>query len=826
MLIWLLLFTAITVVLLYFRAPLIIWTLAVGVALAAVTVAEIVGPVAAGVFWVLYIGVAAVLNVGAIRRRLISRRILAVLRKALPKISETEREALDAGTVWWDGELFTGRPDWNKLRSVPAARLSEEERAFLDGPVEELCRMLDDWQITHELNDLPPEVWQFLKDHKFFGMIIPKEYGGLEFSALAHSNVVMKVASRSLSAGVTVMVPNSLGPAELLLSYGTEEQKRHYLPRLAKGEEIPAFALTGPEAGSDAGAMPDTGVVCRGEFDGKKDVLGIRLNWEKRYITLGPVATVLGLAFKLEDPDHLLGEEESLGITLALIATDTPGISIGNRHLPLNHAFQNGPNRGKDVFIPMDWVIGGQARVGQGWRMLMESLAAGRGISLPSLSVGAIKVAARYTGGYARVRKQFKLPIARFEGIEEVLGHIAANAYLTDAARELTTTAIDQGEHPAVVTAIVKYQLTERMRRAVNEAMDIHGGSGICLGPSNFIGRGYQAQPIAITVEGANILTRSMIVFGQGAIRCHPYLLKEVNAAQNDDREAGLVEFDHVLFAHLGFTLSNLLRAPWLGLTNSRFVRAPHSPVRRYYQKLSQMSNAFALVTDFCLGFMGGSLKRREKISGRMADVLSNLYLISATLKRFEDQGNPREDLPLLEYACHDAFYEAHERLMEVLRNFPVPWVGSLLHFVIYPIGRRYARPRDHMTRHAAEILFKPSPARDRLTAGIYLSADPNDRMGRIEYAFLKVNEAAPAEKKIQSAIRDGRLDCRQVPDCLREAVEKSVVSAAEAAGVLKAIRATREAVRVDEFKPDLTRVEDKPWHLKTAGHPGGLSTS
>ncbi|MBL4762764.1 MAG: acyl-CoA dehydrogenase, partial [Gammaproteobacteria bacterium] len=719
--------------------------------------------------------------------------------------------------VWWDGELFSGRPDWEKLLNIPAPALTSDEHDFIEGPVEELCAMIDDWDITHNKNDLPPEMWTFLKKNKFFGMIIPKSYGGLEFSALAHSTVIMKLASRSISVAVTVMVPNSLGPAELLLHYGTEKQRKHYLKNLAIGKEIPCFALTGPDAGSDAGAMPDKGYVCHDEFEGQKNVLGIRVSWEKRYITLGPVATVLGLAFKLYDPEHILGEEDDLGITLALIPTSTPGVFIGNRHFPLDQAFLNGPNRGENVFIPMEWVIGGVERIGQGWRMLMESLAVGRGISLPALSVGGCKVAAHYSGAYARIRKQFKIPIARFEGVEEVLARIAANAYMTDAARQLTTVALDLGERPAVITAIVKYQLTERMRKSINDAMDIHGGSGICMGPSNFIARMYQAQPIAITVEGANILTRSLIVFGQGAIRSHPWLVKEIDAVNNVDKAAGEKQFDKALFGHLGFILSNLTRVFWLGLTNARLVKAPSTPIKRYFQQLSQLSTSFAVVTDFCLASMGGSLKRREKISGRMADVLANMYLISATLKRFEDQGQRHEDLPLLQYACHDAFYEANEKLMEVLRNFPVPYVGTLLHFILFPLGRRHARPRDAMSRHAADILFRPSETRDRLTHGIYKTLQPNDAFGRIEYAFQLVHQADTFERKILHAIKDGRLSNGLVQDCLREAVDKEIVSAAEAACVLRAIRATREAIRVDEFKSDLSGVEEKRWHLKAA---------
>ncbi|MGD8937185.1 MAG: acyl-CoA dehydrogenase, partial [Thiogranum sp.] len=582
--------------------------------------------------WLIFIPVAVVLCVPGVRRRLISTAAMRQFRRMMPAMSSTEREALEAGTTWWEADLFSGKPDWQKLLDYPRPALSAEEQAFVDGPVNELCGMIDDWKITEQLHDLPPPVWQFLKEHRFFGMIIPKAYGGLEFSAHGHSTVVMKIASRSITAAVTAMVPNSLGPAQLLLNYGTEEQKQYYLPRLASGEEIPCFALTGPDAGSDAAAMPDRGVVCRRTYAGEEQ-LGIRLNWEKRYITLGPVATVLGLAFKLYDPDHLLGEQEELGITLALIPTNTPGIDIGNRHFPLNQAFMNGPNRGRDVFIPLDRIIGGRARIGQGWRMLMECLADGRSISLPALSTGAGKLASRATGAYAAVRKQFKTPIGKFEGIAEVLGRIAGNAYVMDAARGLTTLAVDRGEKPSVASAIVKYHLTERMRDVIDDAMDVHGGRGICMGPRNYLARVYQAIPISITVEGANILTRSLIIFGQGALRCHPFLLKEMHAAQQGDVQA----FDRALFSHARALVGNLARAWFHGLTAARFARAPGEEAREahFYRQLSRMAAVFAVTSEAALLTLGSTLKRRESLSARLGDALSHLYLASAALKRF-----------------------------------------------------------------------------------------------------------------------------------------------------------------------------------------------
>ena len=803
---WFLSFVAVIGALAYFRVPLRASTALLG---AMLLTASVTGTLSVGIVlaWMLYLAVFVPLNIPALRRKLVSRHVLRLLRRALPSISQTEREALEAGSVWWDAELFSGKPDWDRLLNTAPSRLSDEEKAFLDGPVEELCQMLDDWKITHEDRDLPPEVWAYLKEHRFFGMIIPKRYGGLEFSARGHSEVVMKIASRSITAAVTVMVPNSLGPATLLLEYGTDAQKDHYLPRLATGQEIPCFALTGPEAGSDAGAIPDTGIVCRGDFEDRKDIIGIRLNWEKRYITLGPVATVLGLAFKLKDPEHLLGEQDERGITLALIPTNLPGIEIGNRHFPLNIPFQNGPNRGKDVFIPLDMIIGGPEYAGHGWRMLMERLAEGRGISLPALSTGAGKVMSRVTGAYARVRRQFKTPIGKFEGIEEPLARIAGETYIMDAARRLTATAIDSGEQPSVVSAIIKYQLTERMRKVVNDAMDIQGGSGICLGPRNFIGRVYEAIPISITVEGANILTRSMIIFGQGAIRCHPYLLKEINAAQMADETEALKAFDDALFRHGGYLMSNFVRSFWLGLTNARLAFPPgDADTRQYYRAVTRLSAAFALVSDVALLSLGGKLKRKERLSGRFADVLSNLYLCSAVLKHWEDQGRFHSDLPLLHYACRQTIYRAQQSLLAVFWNIPFRPLAYLLRAAVFP-GRKPYRPADdHLIHQVASLLLEPSATRDRLTEGVFITDEPSDATGRIEYALETVSAAEPAERKIRDAARKGVLKINgQMPD-LDAAVSAGVLDANEADQLREAWRASLDAIQVDEFPQDHLR--------------------
>lgn len=775
-----------------------------GAALAAFVLVALGGGAAWLVWLLALLALAAVaLNVPPLRRALVSDRLFDAFQRALPQVSSTEREALEAGTVGWDGELFGGRPDWKKLLAMPKPQLSDEERAFLEGPVEELCALVDEWRVTHEWYDLPPSVWQFIKEKGFLGMIIPKEYGGLGFSALAHSEVIAKLSSRSGTAAVTVMVPNSLGPAELLLHYGTEEQKAHYLPRLARGQEIPCFALTGPEAGSDASAIPDFGIVCRGEHEGR-EILGIRLTWEKRYITLGPVATLLGLAFRLYDPDRLLGDEEDLGITLALVPTGHPGVHIGRRHLPLNAAFQNGPTWGKDVFIPLDWVIGGRDRVGQGWRMLMECLAAGRSISLPASATGGAKLAARASSAYVRVRVQFKTPIGRFEGVEEALARIAGNTYVMDAARRMTAGAVDRGEKPSVVSAICKYHLTERGRQVINDAMDVHGGKGICLGPRNLLGRPYQHTPIGITVEGANILTRSMIIFGQGAIRCHPYVLKEIAATREADPEKGRAAFDEALWSHIGFFLSNAVTSFVFGLTDGRGVGAPGAPaLARYYEKLARYSAALAFAADLALLTLGGSLKRRERISARLGDVLSQLYLGSAVLKRYEDEGRPVGDLPLARWGLEDILHRIEDAFAGLIQNFPSRPAAWLLRAITLPLGLRRRPPGDRLAHEVVERLLTPGAVRDRLTAGMYLPKAPEEPLAQLERALEAAVRAEPAEAKIRTAVKEGRLRLRGREDETRLALAQGVITPEEFEVLSEARALRREVIMVDDFPPD-----------------------
>jgi len=744
------------------------------------------------------------------RRNYLSKPLLGLVRRILPRMSDTEREAIEAGTIGWDAELFSGKPDWNVLLSQGPAVLTAEEQGFLNGPTEELCAMLDDWEINHEVHDLPDRIWAFIRNNGFLGMIIPKEFGGLGFSATAHSTVVMKVSSRSITAAVTIMVPNSLGPGELLMEYGTNAQKKHYLPRLADGRELPCFGLTSLEAGSDAAAMTDRGVVCYAQYKGKK-TLGMKVSWSKRYITLGPVATVLGLAFKLHDPEHILGNEEDLGITVALVPTDTPGVEIGRRHLPVGQVFQNGPNSGQDVFMPMDWIIGGQERIGQGWKMLVSALAAGRAISLPSLSTSGAKLAAHTTGAYARIREQFNVPIANFEGVQEALARIGGGAYLLEAARRATTRMIDLHEKPAVLSGILKYHATEHMRKIINDAMDVHGGKGICDGPRNYLGNIYKAIPVGITVEGANILTRSLIIYGQGAVRCHPYILKEMTAAQETNEDRGLEDFDEALFGHITFQFLTLTRALVHGLTFSYFAGSPvKGPTAHYFRKVNRYSAAFALVSEFALITLGGALKRKEMLSARLGDVLSELYLISTVLKRFEEDERPASDLPFVQWCCETSLYNIQTRLDEVLANFPIRPLAWLIRLLVFPLGRWQHLPKDKLTQSVAKILTEPSDARKRLIDGIYIGSD-TDLLGQLDLAFEKTSSLRHTGRKMRKA----------KTRTIAQALEQKVISQSEAERLEEAQNLVREILTVDDFAPEeITGSKPARTTQKTAPKP------
>ena len=828
-LLWLVALIGVSIALAYVNASGYVWTLVLAALLGGAGAVHLLpGWIEAALMVIVAIGAAPLLITG-VRRRLVSDPVLAVFRRILPPMSQTEREAIEAGTVGWDGELFSGRPEWKKLLDMPAPKLTEEEQRFVDRDCEELCSMITDWETTNVYKDLPPHVWQFIKDRGFLGMIIPKQYGGLGFSAFAHSQVVAKLATRSSAVVVTVMVPNSLGPGELLLHYGTDEQKQYYLPRLAKGLEIPCFALTNPFAGSDAAAIPDTGIVCMGDCQGKR-VLGLRLTWEKRYITLGPVATILGLAFRAFDPEHLLGDKEDLGITCALIPTSHPGVNIGRRHMPLNAVFQNGPNWGKDVFIPMEWLIGGQPMIGKGWRMLMESLAAGRSISLPSLSTGMGKLVVRATGGYARVRTQFKTPVGKFEGVEEALARMGGNLYAMDATHKLIAGTVDLGEKPAVLSAIAKYHLTERARQIIVDAMDVAGGKGICMGPSNFLGAAYMQVPVSITVEGANILTRSLIIFGQGAIRCHPFVLKEMRATTETDRKQASIDFDRALWGHLRFTLSNYARTLVMGFTGSHFVRAPFDvapETRRYYQQLTRFSAALAFLADVSMGTLGGALKRKEKLSARLGDVLSMLYLCSATLKRYEIEGRQQADAPLMHWAIWDAMFTAQTAFEGVISNFPNRMIATVMRRTVFPLGRPYVVPSDKLGGDVARLLIEPSATRDRLTANVYAGKGGDDVVALIDHALAVTLQAEPIEQRLRSAAREGRFDARVAPGAPagsadQRAVAAGIISADDARVLAEHRELVAKVVRVDDFGPDLGTLLLKPPHPVTE-HPAAV---
>ena len=776
------------------QASMVIWTISFALLASLIMLYASPGILAQIGLWLL-LSLLIMGSIKPLRRQLLSRYLMPAVKQAMPVMSSTEREALEAGTVTWEGDLFSGAPDFDVLRNATNIPLTLEESAFLAGPVDTLCRMLDDWDITHNRTDLPPEVWTYIKEHGFLGMIIPKKYDGLAFSATAQMSVLVKLYSRSVSAATTISVPNSLGPAELLLKYGTEEQKNYYLPRLAKGIDIPCFALTGPNAGSDAASIPDKGIVCRQKVNGE-DVLGMRLTWDKRYITLCPVATVIGLAFRLFDPENLLGKGHNVGICCALIPASTPGVIKGRRHFPLNTAFLNGPTQGNDVFVPIDCLIGGTAMAGSGWRMLMECLSAGRAISLPSSASGGVQALALASGAYARVRKQFNQPIAKFEGIEEPLARIASNAYIIDAALTMTVAAIDRGAKPSVAGAILKYHTTERSRQVAVDAMDIHGGKGICLGPNNYLGRGYQGAPISITVEGANILSRSLIIFGQGAIRCHPYVFREIESIRMHD----LKGFDQALWGHVGFALANFTKSILFALTDARMTKAPDGVVRRYYQLIHRYSSNLAFLADFAMMTVGGQLKRKEKISARLGDVLSNLYLASAVLHRFHQDGEPITDLPLVDWSCQHLFHECELAFEGIIANFPVRWARIPLKIILQPWGRQRQKPSDALGSSLAKLLTEPSEVRSRLTRLAFHEASSNCPLGQLEEAFNKLCMVDSLEKKVLRAVKEGALQSLTLLEQIKEALEHGLLSQDEALQLTDAEFARQHVIAVDDF--------------------------
>lgn len=740
----------------------------------------------------------------SLRKKWITGPAFTTFKKILPPLSVTEQEAMEAGSVWWDGQLFSGKPDWSTLLAYGPSRLTEQEQQFLDNQVATLLGMLDDHKIVNEDRELPEAVWDYIKAEGFFSLIIPKEYGGLDFSAYANSTIVARIASRSLSAAVTVMVPNSLGPGELLMHYGTDEQKERWLPGLAKGTEVPCFALTGPEAGSDAGAIPDSGLVCKGEIEGK-EVLGIRLNWDKRYITLAPRATVLGLAFKLFDPEGLLSADPAPGITCALIPTHHKGVEIGDRHFPMGLAFLNGTTQGKDVFIPLDWIIGGPEYAGRGWRMLVECLSAGRGISLPALGTASGHLSVLSTSAYAYVRKQFGLSIGKFEGVQEALGSIGGLTYQLEATRRLTAKALDLKESPAIITAISKYHMTEMARVVLDHAMDVHAGKGIQMGPKNYLAHNYMGIPVAITVEGANILTRNLMIFGQGATRCHPYVLPELQAAANPDHEAGLAQFDRLLFKHIGFATGNVFGALWQGITGACFNRAPVSgPTASYYRQLTRMSKALALCADMSMLTLGGDLKRKEMISARLGDVLSHLYLGSATLKFFEDNGRPQDELPFVHYALCRNLHLIGEALSGFFDNFPNRVLAATLRALIFPFGNHYKKPLDSHAQAISVLLMTPdSGVRQRLTSLCYVPSAETPGLGEVEAAFLAMVGVQDIEQKLRGAQKAGTLARKlSFEQLIAQGTEHNIIDEAEVSRLQEADRLRKIAIAVDSFKP------------------------
>ena len=750
-------------------------------------------------FIIALIAVGIVFGVSNIRRSVVTGPIFELFKRILPPLSQTEREAMEAGSTWWEADLFQGRPDWEKLQAFPKPELSDEEQAFIDVHVPKLMSLIDDFDAIHERKDFSPEAWDYMRRHGFFSLIIPKAYGGKEFSAFANSTIVSQISSRSLSAGVTVMVPNSLGPGELLSHYGTEEQKNYWLPRLASGEDIPCFALTAPEAGSDAGAIPDTGVICMGEHEGK-ETLGIRLNWDKRYITLAPVATVLGLAFKLSDPDKLLGDKVNIGITCALIPTSHPGVETGDRHLPLEQAFMNGTTRGKDVFIPVDWIIGGPDYAGKGWKMLIECLSAGRGISLPALSTGNCQLSARTTAIYAMVRQQFNSPLYKFEGVSEGLATLGANAYMTEAVRQMTAMAIDQGNKPSVVTAIAKYHMTEAARSSINIAMDIHGGKGIQMGPNNYLASLYMAMPVSITVEGANILTRNLMIFGQGATRCHPYVFDELIAAANPDQEQALSDFETLLGKHVKFAVGNGLFSFFHGLTGGRLISAPETANKKHYRQLERMSKALALYSDIAMLVLGGELKRRELLSARLGDVLSQLYLTSAVLYHHHKRGYRKDEQVYVDYLVARALKQCEDAMYGFTRHISNPVTGWLLRRIVFPFGRSYAPPADKLTLAISDSLCENSELRTRLTPQVYTD-NASDPIAVLQQAYDAILALEPLDRKLRKARKNGSVKDKGSLFQLRDKLlEDGIITEDEAGKIRNADKLRLQVVNVDSF--------------------------
>lgn len=791
----------------YFGLPLFVWAL-VGLAL-------LCGFGAPPIVLIAFAVVMLIFLVKPVRVPLVSSLVMGVMKKlgVVPAISATERTALEAGVVWIEKDLFSGKPNFEKILQEPYAKLTQEEADFVNGPVEELCKICNPWKIWKN-RDVPPEAWDYIKKKGFLGMIIPKEYGGLGFSAMAHSEVVMKIASRSLPTSISVMVPNSLGPAELLVHYGTDAQKKYWLPRLARGEEIPCFGLTEPLAGSDAGSITSAGVVFKGQ-DGK---LYIKLSWNKRWITLAAISTVIGMAFRLRDPENLLGRGEDLGITCALIPAKTPGVVLGRRHDPLTIPFYNCPTQGTDVVVNLeDAVVGGAGGCGQGWSMLMECLAAGRGISLPAQSTGGAKLAYRTASSHALVRKQFGVSIGKFEGVEEPLARIGATTYALEAMRRFTLGALDKGLKPPVVTAMMKYQATEMGRRATNDAMDILGGAGISLGHRNLIAEGYVATPIGITVEGANIMTRTLIVFGQGALRCHPFAFDEVSAIEAGD----VKKFDTAFWGHIGHIVSNMCRSILLSLSRGYLAGAPsgtHSKVKIHYRRLTWASATFAILADVAMGSLGGQLKMKEKITGRFADIFSHMYMSTCVLRRFKEEGQLEEDLPYVQFFLKDSMAHIQNGFDGLFDNLKIPglrWFFKGFMGAWSRINSIGSQATDGWSHLISDSMLKAGSQRDRMTNGIYWVAESShgmdkvksradiDQTARLENAFIIVTKAEAAEKKIRSAIKSGSIPKKKGKPAWDDALAKKIISDEEYRLLSEADKVRFDAILVDDFNEE-----------------------
>lgn len=804
----------------YYKAKPMIWIPALGVLLALYTGFHAISYIALTIFWLVWAVCSLTMIATPLRMQLISIPFLMWFRKQQPPLTSAERIALEAGGVWWEKAFFDGDPNWNELHDLPKAQLTQEEQSFLDNQVETLCGMLDDWKMVHDDQDMPKAVWDYIKKEKFLGLVIDKAYEGRGFSAVAHSAIVSKIASRSVSAAVSIMVPNSLGPAEFLSHFGTKEQKDLYLPRLAKGQEIPCFGLTAPNAGSDATNLTDSGVVCKGQFEGK-EVIGIRLNFNKRYITLGPITTLLGIAFQMYDPDHLLGKKEYIGITLALIPSTTPGVERGNRHAPLNLAFMNGPLRGKDVFIPLDYIIGGADNRGRGWQMMMECLAVGRGISLPSLATGAAKFSAKMTGAYARVREQFKRPIGEFEGVAMALARIGGLAYLCEATRLISALAVDADTRPSVASAIAKYHLTEIGRKVVDDAMDVHGGRGIQMGPKNYLGYLYTAIPVCITVEGANILTRNLIIFGQGVLRCHPYLQREIMASEHPDSKENQVEFDRLLWSHIGSVVKLVVRSIAYGVTGGHLIAVQANPLtKKYYRQLTRMSNAFALLTEASLAILGNKLKFKEALSARLGDIVSHLYMASAVLKYFKDNGSKAEELDFVDWSINFCLHQIQVAFDDVIANFPMPWLAKIIRFMVFPGGRAYHAPSDKTSFAIAKVLQTNSSLREHITQGVYVGRDVNDPSGLVEAAFQSLNNNEALLNKLEQAVKQGKVSGKQtLSQKAKTALEQSIISDAEYEALIQLDNLVWDSLQVDEFNTTKKKgnLNDKQQHKTTS---------